>query len=293
MNRKYLFSVLLCPLLFWLAGCSSGSYNVKNLPDGSDSLNIVNRDSTDKPAPIKGKTFRVRTIPKFTLTVVGGINLGMSELSSNYADRFDALQFVDGQNFGVRNGYGVYAIGKIPLHKAGNVRLTISAAFNAFNNEFMGDVSPFGNVKYKVISFGAGLENNFSPKYRLRPYIGLMLTGNMISGDAVINTLDTNNVVTSTTNLKIKNSMRLGVNINTGIEYLISNNIGVDFGVRLSHNNIIFKSSPDDGTATEIPLRDKKLDDPLPFSGFKNFVYVAFTLGVNIYWGIKDVAFKF
>ena len=39
--------------------------------------------------------------------------------------------------------------------------------------------------------------------------------------------------------LKIKNSLRLGININTGVEYLITNRIGIDFGVRLSHNNII------------------------------------------------------
>lgn len=292
MKQKYFLAVLLCPVLLYLSGCSSGSYNVKNLPEGSDSTQIVQRDSSNPVEPIKGKTFRVRTIPNFTLTGIFALDLGFAELSSNYANRFESDQFIKGENFGVRNGYSAYLIGKLPLHPQGNIRLTISAGYNHFANDFMSDASPFGSVKYNVLVFGAGIENNFSPKYRLRPYVGGEITGNLISGDAVI---DTATVTSSPAiNVKIKSSFRIGISVYTGFEYLIANSFGLNFGVKLTHNNLLLKQSATDGT-TEIPLRDKKSnEDPAtPFAGFKSFVHLGFYMGANIYFGIKDIPFKF
>ncbi|MCX7877498.1 MAG: hypothetical protein N2510_02530 [Ignavibacteria bacterium] len=265
-----------------LIGCNSSSYNIET-SDRKDSLKY-------EPTGAKLKnSYRIRSYPKFTLQISGGLNLGMSELSSNYANIFDAQQFAEGLNFGVRNGYGVMAIGKLPIEKNGNIRLTFSAGYNKFQNNFLADDSPFGSISYNVMAFGVGLENSFNPTFRLKPYISAEIQANMINGKADINE---NN---STRNVKIKNSFRIGYMVHSGIEYMFSNSFGVNFGLKLTNSNQILKSSKESSDPNEIPLRDEKVDsEPIPeFAGFKNFVFTTFYMGFNFYFGVKDIIYRF
>jgi outer membrane protein W len=109
----------------------------------------------------------------------------------------------------------------------------------------------------------------------------------MISGEVTIDSASTSRTVT------IKNSFRIGYTFYSGVEYLISNSFGLNFGVKLTNANQVLKASDDNGSTTEVSLRDKRVDPKIYMSGFKNFVYVSMYLGVNLYFGIKDVAYKF
>mgnify|MGYP003548026890 FL=1 len=61
-----------------------------------------------------------------------------------------------------------------------------------------------------------------------------------------------------------------------------------------SSNFQIFKSTKTSDNPDEVPLRDKKIDsEEIEFGGFKNFVFTSFYLGMNIYFGVNDIIYKF
>lgn len=274
---------LLLSILPYLIGCGSGSYKIEN-GDYKDTTQY-------KSTGVKLKDYyKIQTPPKFTLQISGGLNLGMAELSSNFQNVFDSLEFSQGKNFGVKNGYGVMIIGKIPLHKAGNVRLNISGNYNRFKSDFLAESSTFGDVSYNVMAFGVGIENSFNPSFRLKPYIAAEVQANMISGTANIKSSTT----TDTRTVKITNSFRIGYMIYGGLEYMFSNQAGVNFGVKLTNSNQVLKSTKESSDPNEVPIRDKKDDSgTIEFGGFKNFIFTSFYMGVNIYFGVKDIVYKF
>ena len=283
MKFKYFSIALLFIILPYLIGCGSGSYNIEK----GDYKDTTKYNSTG--AKLKN-FYKIQTPPKFTLQFSGGLNLGMAELSSNFQDNFDSLQFSHGLNFGVKNGYGFMLIGKIPLHKKGNVRLNVSAGFDRFQSDFLASKSKFGDVSYNVISFGAGIENSFNPTFRLKPYVAIEITGNMISGKANMINQTTN----STRTVTITNSFRIGYKIYGGLEYMFNNKVGVNFGIKLTNSNQLLKQTKTSSDPNEVPLRDKKDDTALiEFGGFKNFIFTSFYLGMNFYFGVKDIVYQF
>jgi len=284
MNSIYFRPLLLLLFIFNLSSISSKSHTCDDKARG----NPVFFSSTSKSIFLKAK-YRIFSSPKFTVQISGGMNLGVSELYSNHPEIFNSEEFTSGRNFGVRGGYGVTAMGKLPIQKSGGLRFTFSTSFNRFQNNFLADDSPSGNVKYNVLSFGLGLENSFNPAFRLKPYIAVGLDANIINGKA--NLISNNNTRTVT----IKNSFRIGYTVYTGFEYMFNKNLGANVGARFSNLNQILKSSEDSDNQDEIPLRDKKSDiDPKPeFSGHKNFTFAALYIGLNFYFGIKEKIYKF
>jgi len=283
MKFKHFCIALLFIILPYLVGCGSGSYNIEK-GDYKDTTQY-------KSTGLKLKnSYKIQTPPRFTLQVSGGLNLGMAELSSNYQNVFDSAQFSQGLNFGVKNGYGVMIIGKIPLHPQGNVRLNISGNFNRFESDFLASASNFGNVSYNVMAFGVGIENSFNPSFRLKPYIAAELQANIINGKASI----TSSTGSTTREVKVKNSFRLGYMIYGGVEYMFSNRVGANFGLKLTNSNQVFKQTKESTDPNEVPLRDKKDDSgTIEFGGFKNFIFTSFYLGMNFYFGVKDIVYRF
>jgi len=283
MKFRYFCITLTIFVIIFLFGCGSGSYRIED----SDKKDTTQYKSTG--AKLKG-SYIIQSPPHFTLQVSGGLNLGMAELSSNYQNVFDSLQFSQGLNFGVKNGYGLMVIGKFPLHDKGNIRLNVSGNFNRFQSDFLADKSSIGEVSYNVFAFGVGLENSFNPSFRLKPYIAGELQANIISGNATINNISTG----TTRDVKIKSSFRLGYMIYGGLEYMFTNQVGGNFGVKLTNSNQGFKQTKDSNDPNEVPLRDKKDDTELiEFGGFKNFIFTTFYIGANFYFGVKDIVYRF
>ncbi len=283
MKLQHFCIALVIIILPYLIGCGSGSYNIEK----GDYKDTTKYNSTG--AKLKN-AYKIQTAPKFTLQLSGGLNLGMAELSSNYQNVFDSLQFSQGLNFGVKNGFGVMLIGKIPLHKQGNVRLNISGNFNRFTSSFLAEKSDYGDVSYNVMAFGVGIENSFNPTFRLKPYIAAEIQANMIGGKADIKSVTTG----QTRNVTIKNSFRIGYMIYGGLEYMFNNQVGVNFGIKLTNSNQVLKSTKTSDDPNEVPLRDKKDDTgTIEFGGFKNFIFTSFYLGMNVYFGVKDIVYTF
>lgn len=283
MKLRY-FSIALAVIIIpFLIGCGSGYYDIEK-GDYKDTTKYKSTGAKLKNA------YRIKTPPYFTLQFSAGFNIGMSELSSNYQNVFDSAQFSQGLNFGVKNGFGFMVIGKIPLHKKGNVRLNISGGFNRFESAFLEKESKFGSVSYNVFSFGAGLENSFNPSFRLKPYLAGELQANIISGKADINNVSAN----TTRNVKFKNSFRIGFNVYGGLEYMFTTKVGMNFGLKFTNSNQILKQTKPSDDPNVVPLRDKKDDTALiEFGGFKNFIFTSIYFGVNYYFGVTDIVYRF
>ncbi len=222
--------------------------------------------------------------PVVTLQLSFTYNIGHLDLAANENTSFRKDDFIAGANFGTRYGYGALLIGKIALHKAGNVRLNVTAGYNRFLSNFVIAESPEGKVSYNVFSGGLGIENNFTPQKKFKPYIGFDIVASMIGGNAVLATDSTD------FNLKIKNSVRFGVSFNFGFEYALNNKVGLNLGYKLTHANVIGKQSKVSSSLTETYLNDDKIttSEYIPFAGWKQFLYSSFYAGFNFYFGLKN-----
>lgn len=285
MKLRYLNVALVLMVLSFLFGCGSGFYDIEK-GDYKDTTQYKSTGAKLKNA------YRIQSPPFFTLQLSAGFNIGMSELSSNYENIFDSTQFSQGLNFGVKNGFGFMAIGKIPLHKKGNIRLNVSAGFNRFESNFLERESPYGSVSYNVYTFGAGLENSFNPSFRLKPYIAGEMQANIIHGTANINdaAANTTRVVT------FKNSFRIGFNVYGGLEYMFTKKFGMNFGLKFTNSNQILKQTELSDDPNVVPLRDKKEKtdaEKIEFGGFKNFIFTSIYFGVNFYFGVTDIIYRF
>lgn len=222
--------------------------------------------------------------PRVTLQLSFNYNIGHLDLAGNDNTIFSKEDFINGANFGTRYGFGTTLTGKIALHKDGNVRLNVSASYNRFASNFVISESPDGKVTYNVFSWGLGIENNFSPAKKLKPFIGLDLVASLISGNALLTT------DSADFNLKIKNSMRFGVSVNLGFEYAFNNNVGFNLGYKLTYANIVGRKNKVSSVLNETYLNDDKVtgEEIIPYAGWKQFVYSSFYTGINIYFRMKN-----
>jgi hypothetical protein len=222
--------------------------------------------------------------PRVTLQLSFNYNIGHLDLAANENTSFNKNDFIAGSNFGTRYGFGANLTGKIALHKEGNVRLNVTAGYNRFMSNFVISESPQGKVSYNVFSGGLGIENNFTPAKKFKPYVGFELVASMISGNAVLATDSTD------FELKIKNSVRFGATFNLGFEYAFNNKVGFNLGYKITHANIIGKQSKVPVSLSETTLNDDKVTsgEVVPYGGWKQFLYSSFYAGINFYFGMKN-----
>jgi opacity protein-like surface antigen len=223
--------------------------------------------------------------PVVTIAVSFNYHVGHLDLAANDNTYFRKDDYIYGRNFGTRYGYGASITGKIALHKEGNVRLNVSAAYTRFQSNFVISASPEGKVAYNIWGFALGFENNFTPTRKFKPYIGADFVVSLIGGNATLTT-DTANF-----SLKIKNSLRMGAAFNLGFEYAVNNNVGFNLGYKLTYANIIGKENKASSNPAETYLNDAKVTSGstfIPFAGWKQFLYSTFYTGINVYFKMKN-----
>jgi hypothetical protein len=207
----------------------------------------------------------VRTVPYLTLELNGNYDFGIFELSANNNGDFSSSEFIKGENFGVRHGLGIYGAVKYNLQESGHIRLIINAGYRRFSSKFnklftTQLIRDYAN--YNVFTFGAGVENSFTPSYRFKPVAGLSLIASVINGSAVLEEPDESNIKA----VDIKSAFRLGI---------------VDA-------NLWLKSSNVSDVPGEIYLNDARVIPRIPFSGFRQFAWGEIYCGVNYYFGIHQ-----
>lgn len=230
----------------------------------------------------------IRNAPALTLQFSGGYNYGVYELSGNDNGDFSPVELQQGRNFGVRHGIGGGLTVKIPLHERGNIRLNVAGLYNYFSSDFNKLNREFGQsvyATYRVISGEVGIENNFTPNHRIKTLVGGGFVASVISGKA--------RVVNQGPDLTIKPAFRLGVSVYSGLEYMLSNRIGLNFGFKFTHANLLLKKSKQSDNPDEIYLNDARTGGTIPYSGFKQFAWGSFYGGANLYFGIKEKSYVY
>src|SRR4030095_968530 len=207
--------------------------------------------------------------PRVTIQLRINYDIGHLDLAGVENTYFSKAEFESGANFGTRYGYGFELTGKIALHKAGNVRLNVTAGYNRFSSSFVVASSPEGRVNYNVYSTALGFENNFSPAKKVKPFVGLDFITSFISGDARLATDSTD------FNLKIKNGTRFGLAFILGFEYAFNNYLGFNMGYKLTHATLFGKQSKASSNPNETYLNDEKVSSStsIAYAGWKQFLY--------------------
>lgn len=293
--KKFFESVFLISIFIFV---SAGSYS----QDLHEKSSQGKKEGTSEESPLgswdsihkkgsKGKIKKgmvkmmIRTAPKLTFEFSGFYGFGVFELSANDNGDFSCEEFETGENFGVRHGVGGNFVVKIPLHKRGNIRLDISGMFTKFNSKYSkainkGDPSEF--VTYNAYTGGVGIENNFTPNHKIKTLVGISLIGSVITGNAKLC------IDKSYTDMKIIPAFRLGLSVFSGLEYLLNDRIGMNFGFRFNHANLWLKDTKVSDNPNELYLNDKRVTPRVPYSGWRQFAWGSFYGGVNIYFGIKQ-----
>jgi hypothetical protein len=223
--------------------------------------------------------------PRVTLMLNFNYDIGHLDMAGNENTVFRKDEFIAGETFGTRYGYGGSLTSKFALHKEGNARLVVTGSYHRFASNFIISATPEGKVHYNVYGGALGIENNFGPDRKVKPYIGGDFIVSVINGSGTLQTDSTD------FNLKIRNSVRFGFSLNLGFEIALNNKFGFNFGYKFTYANLIGRQSKASSNINESYLNDDKLlstDDYIPFAGWKQFVYSTFSAGINYYFGMKN-----
>ncbi len=238
----------------------------------------------------------VRSSPSYTLQFNIDYNQAILELSGAYNDDYQSETVYNGESFGADKGYGLSVISKITLNKyRGTVRFTQSLTYNRILSYTFGDktnIADDGKANYNCFTGGLGMEYNFTPAHMFKIYIGAELNASMINGDIRI-WFENRGGTPESKNYTVNNSFRMGYGLMMGSEYLINENFGLNFGVRLLNTNAFLRKSEGTNADTEFKLRDAA-EPNLSFAGnnTKNFCFYSLMIGANFYFGIKEKRYK-
>lgn len=219
------------------------------------------------------------TRPIWTIGVGGMWNLATNDAygRANYADQSNLLY----DNFGMRWGWGAYVVGKYSPAKLRHDRLFLSVDYKSMiNSDFESDVN---KTKYNIYTFGAGYEYVFyGSGDAFRSYYGGALTGNLISGEFLPGAS-----TTGLSKLEFEQSFRMGLELRTGLEFVIKNerrNLGINLGARYNLMNLFNDDNrkPDSLQTSDLNLNDG--DEVGSGPGYKRYLgMVSIDIGLNIY----------
>lgn len=235
----------------------------------------------------------IRSAPTFTLQISGNFNQSILDLSGTYNDDFHSDDFLNGTDLGADKGYGVSILSKISISPRSHWRANISLNYNKVKS-FTLDTdkkSEKGHSSFNIFSTGLGLEYNFTPSHKFKIYMAGEMLISMINGKVSVDTVPSDNTLLLT-NFTIKNSFRIGAGFYGGSEYMLSNDIGLNLGFKLSFANLLLRNATGSNSDTEFQLRDAA-DPNLKFSGDKSFSFYTLFGGINFYWGITEKRYKY
>lgn len=248
----------------------------------------------DTASITKTRTIRiakVMTVPKFLLQISGSYNSGAMELTGHNGG-FTKGDYVNGRNFGARNGYGFNILGKLPLDRKGHFWLDFVTGFTRFQSNLFADNTEEGRVSYNVFSGGFGADYAFTATHRVKYFAGLHALASVITGSASIPYDITIYDPIRFQEVDVNPAFRIGYSVFTGLEYAFEKNVGLNLGFKFTHANLLLKKSVEPTTDFEQELNDDSTDPPVLYAGWKQFAYASVFAGVSFYFGVKEKRYK-
>lgn len=237
------------------------------------------------------KIVKVKTVPKFLLQISGSYNSGAMELTGHNGG-FTKDDYVNGRNYGARNGYGVNIIGKLPLDKKGHFWLDFVTGYTRFQSNLVASNTDDGSVSYNVFSGGIGMDYNFTATDKVKYFVGVNTLASIISGHASIPYDITVYDPIRFQEVEINPAFRLGYQVFAGLEYAFEKNVGFNMGFKFTHANLMLKKSVQPDTDFEQELNDDSTDPPVLYAGWKQFAFGSLFAGVSFYFGVKEKRYK-
>jgi hypothetical protein len=229
--------------------------------------------------------YKIPKPPKFTLTFALSYDYALSRAYGDITscsvlyDPVAGSYIFTGQNYGMLQGGSVMANGKLAVDKKRMFRLTLNLGYSFFYN------TAFDNVyknQWHLFNGAFGMEYNFAPKSRYRPYIGYELMYTLMFGGWQYGASYMKAVVTEAY-LKFNPESRFGMAFNSGVEYMINQKFGVTFGGRLVWVNVAPKQNRISYDPNYMYLNDAKYDNGVDIGFRKQIVYFQFVGGISLF----------
>jgi opacity protein-like surface antigen len=242
-------------------------------------LLLFTGDSLAQVKKVKSKA------PKWTLTFAISYNYATSRA---YGDVHSGSLLYDSTlngyvfkspNYGMLQGGSILSTGKLAVDRKRRVRLTLTLGYNLFYNASMDD--DFKNQWHMFIG-AFGIEYNFSPKSKFRPYIGYELMYTLMFGSWQLKVQNPNGTFFENY-VKFKPAHRFGMAVNSGVEFRLKKNIGLTLGYRAVWANIAPKLNNASSTNDKAYINDSKDDKGIDIGFRKQIVYMQIVGGVSFY----------
>lgn len=223
--------------------------------------------------------------PAWTIGFGGVWNLATNDAygRANYSDPSMILK----DNYGMRWGWGAYLNLKYGLGKKKQDRIYLGFDYKGMtNSDFESDAN---KTSYDIVTIAGGYEYLFFGTSTFRSYYGGGVTANFVSGKFTPSS--TNQL--STIPRSIESSFRIGLEVKSGLEFIIKNknrNLGINLGARYNLMNLFNddNAKPELGQTEDVNLNDG--DDPSSGPGFKRYIgMVSVDVGLNIYPDAKRI----
>ncbi len=225
---------------------------------------------------------------KLSFALYGGYSVPTSDLKGDV--NFNILNNASGTvyNYAQKNGFNVGGAAKYALDRMGNLQAVLSLNYNAFNNSAdttQGSIgSESAKIKVNIFSANLGVQYNFMPNTKVNPFVNLDFTNNFIGGSTVVTT---NGNTPPSTDKTLKSAWRGGLQFGAGVDFAVSNNIGVLLGGNYNLANLIGKDTSSSTATTEYALNDKEYIIGGGTVAAKNISYLQLYAGVSIYMNRK------
>jgi hypothetical protein len=229
--------------------------------------------------------YKISKPPKYTLTFALSYNYGLSKAYGNLRDVsviYDSLtggSIFAGQSYGMLQGGSVMVNGKMAVDKRRKFKLTLNLGYSLFYNTLFDNT--YKN-QWHMFSGAFGIEYNFAPKARYRPYIGYELMYTLMFGSWQYGLTQPDGSV-NVIYLKFKPAHRFGMAFNSGVEYMVNKKLGVTFGGRIVWANIAPKQNLESSDPYKLYINDGAGENGLGTGFRKQIVYFQFVGGISLF----------
>lgn len=263
------------------------------------NLNIINIAGMKKVLLLVALYFLTQTLisqTKWQINFYGNYSLPTADLEGTFPDTLGTagkLDFSTAKTLLTKTGFGFGSQVKYCVDTTGNARLTAGLSYNMFSGskEYPIVNKPTRTYKSKVNLFtiSAGAEYSLNPEKKISPFFGIDLAANFFGGS-----IESKGDTTFT--IDRSKETRIGIIANTGVNVMVSKNIGLMLGVKYSLTNLIGKSTEivtrttntttdeeETGSVVffELPLNDAESGS----NKSKTFSFFQFYAGVSINFG--------
>jgi outer membrane protein W len=223
--------------------------------------------------------------PTGTVQFYGGYSMPLGDLKGSFGETFNTWTGngnPDTNTYFMKSGinYGIYV--KFQVTRKSPVQITGGVGFDVFSNSISysdsGGTGSF-DLTQSHLAVVLGAEYNFATrKSKLNPFIGAEAMLNVIGGKL------TAEYPEDTYNYTMNSTIRLGLQIGAGLDYVVHNNIGILIGAKYAFANLVGKSFVND-IGFKYNLGDAEHERNGATVPAKNIQYLHFYGGMSFYFG--------